>query len=140
MNHLQIRKVCLVVGLDTKFFLLMRKLKFFKTRIKVKPLTSEKGFRTVVAIWLFTWLSVNHDWVTKYKTVARKVSKVYPKNFNVYLELFHRHLNSKGHNGMNDWKIKIINRVENVLELRSGESCWQHRLGKFILKELMNVL
>ena len=44
VNHLQIIKARLVVGLDAKFVLLSRKLKFFKTRIKVKYLTLEKGF------------------------------------------------------------------------------------------------
>ena len=44
VNHLQIIKVRLVVGLDAKSVLLLRKLKFFKTRIKVKHLTLEKGF------------------------------------------------------------------------------------------------
>ena len=58
VNHLQITKVHLVVSLDTKFVLLLRKLKLFKTRIKVKHLTIEKRFWTAVPIWLFTWLNV----------------------------------------------------------------------------------
>ena len=37
-------KVYLVVGLDAKFVLLLRKLTLFKTRVKVKHLTLEKGF------------------------------------------------------------------------------------------------
>ena len=32
----------------------------FIARIKLKRLTLEKGFWTVVAVWLFTWLSLNH--------------------------------------------------------------------------------
>ena len=44
-NHLQIIKVRLVLGLDAKFVLLLKKLTLFKTRIKVKCLTLlEKGF------------------------------------------------------------------------------------------------
>ena len=44
VNHLQIIKVHLVVGLDAKFVLLLRKLKLFKTRIKAKHLKLEKRF------------------------------------------------------------------------------------------------
>ena len=52
---------------------------------------------------------------------------------NVYQEhLSHRHFNSEGHNGMEDWKITITDRAENVLELRRRESYWQHKLDKFI--------
>ena len=36
------------------------------------------------------------------------------------------------HNGMEDWKIAIIDRAENVPELRRRESHWQHSLDKFI--------
>ena len=43
---------------------------------------------------------------------ARKVSKVYPKKCNIYQEEFHRHFNSEGHNGMEDWNITIIDRAE----------------------------
>ena len=52
------------------------------------------------------------------------MSKVYPKKSNVYQEQFHRHFNSEGHNGMEDWKITIIDRAVNVLELRRRESYW----------------
>ena len=62
--------------------------------------------------------------------------KVYPKKCNVYQEQFHCHFNSQGHNGMDDWKITIIDRAENILELRCGESYWQHRLDVFIPNEL----
>ena len=33
---------------------------------------------------------------------------------------------------MEDWKTTIIDRAENVLELRCSESYWQHRLETFI--------
>ena len=33
---------------------------------------------------------------------------------------------------MEDWKITIIDRAENVLELRRRESYWQYRLDTFI--------
>ena len=56
-----------------------------------------------------------------YKSGARKVSKVYPKKCNVYQEQFHRHSNYEGHNGIEDWKITITDRTENVLELRRRE-------------------
>ena len=66
------------------------------------------------------------------KSEARKVSKVYPKKCNVYQEQFHRHFNSEGHNEMEDWKITIIDRAQNLLQLRRRESHWQHRLDTFI--------
>ena len=44
VNHLWIIKVHLVVRLDAKFDLLLRKLKFFKTKIKAKHLTLGKEF------------------------------------------------------------------------------------------------
>ena len=37
-------KSALFAGLDVKFFLLLRKLKLFKTRLKVKHLTLERDF------------------------------------------------------------------------------------------------
>ena len=71
-----------------------------------------------------------------YKSGARKVSQAYPKKCNVYREQFHRHFNYEGHNGIEDWKITIIDRVENVLELRRRENYWQHRLDTFIPNRL----
>ena len=38
-----------------------------------------------------------------YKSGARKESKVYPKKFNACQEQFHRHFNSEGHNGMEEY-------------------------------------
>ena len=67
-----------------------------------------------------------------YKSGARKESKVYPKKCNVYQEQFHPHFNSEGHNGMQDWKITVIDRAENVLELRRRDRYWQHSLDTFI--------
>ena len=54
VNHHQVIKLGLAVGLDATFFRLLRKLTLFKTRIKVKRLKLENEFLTVVAIWLFT--------------------------------------------------------------------------------------
>ena len=67
-----------------------------------------------------------------YKSGARKESKVYPKKCNVYQEQFHRHFNSEGHNGMQDWKITLIDRAENVLELRCRDRYGQRSLDTFI--------
>ena len=67
-----------------------------------------------------------------YESGTRKVSKVYPKKCNVYQEQFYLHFNSEGHNRMEDWKITISDKAENVLELRRRESYWQHRLDTFI--------
>ena len=63
---------------------------------------------------------------------ARKVSKVNTTKCNIYQEQFHRHFNSNGHNEMEDWKINIIDRAENVLEIRHRESYWRRRLDTFI--------
>ena len=67
-----------------------------------------------------------------YKSGAKNVSKIFSKIRNVYEEQFHRHFNSEGHYGMEDWKITIIDRAENILELRRRESYWQHSLDTFI--------
>ena len=85
-------------------------------------MTLEKGFWTVVTIWLFRWLSVNHcNRFNNYKSGARKVSKVYPNKCNVYQEQFHRHFNSEEHNGIEDQKT-ITDGTENILELRHRKS------------------
>ena len=60
------------------------------------------------------------------------MSRVYPKKCNFYQKQFHRQFKSEGHNEVEDWKITIIDRAENVSELRRRESYWQHRLDKFI--------
>ena len=39
---------------------------------------------------------------------------------------------SEGHSGMEDWEITIIDRAENVLELKRRESYWQYRLDTSI--------
>ena len=44
--------------------------------------------------------------------------KVYSNKCNVYQEQFHCHFNTEGHNWIEDWKITIIDRAENVLELK----------------------
>ena len=75
-----------------------------------------------------------------YKSGARKVSKFYPKKCNIYQEQFHRHFNSEGPNGMDDWKITIIDRFENVLELRIRESYWQRSFIRLSLMGWTNVL
>ena len=110
MNHLRIIKLRLVVGLDAKFFLLLKKLTLFQTKVKVKCLMLEKGLQTLLAICMFNWLSVNHVFLQylggtatpfrtrfyNYKSGARKVSKAYPNKCNVYQEQFHLHFNSEG--------------------------------------------
>ena len=69
-----------------------------------------------------------HSRFNNYKSWARKVSKVFPKNCNVYQKQFHHHFNSEGHNGMQDWKITIIGRAEIVLEFRHNTTQAWHRL------------
>ena len=130
VNHLHIIKVHLVVGLDIKFAPLLSKLKLFKTRIKVKHLTLEKGFWTVEPIWLFTWLKVNHVlssiWVVLLhhsvavliiiKVGLEKCQKFIPRNV----------MSIKNSFTGTQWDAK------NVLELRRRESYWQHSLDTFI--------
>ena len=49
------------------------------------------------------------------KVGLEKCRKFIPtKKCNVYQEQVHRHFNSEGHNGMEDGKITIIDRVEIV--------------------------
>ena len=67
-----------------------------------------------------------------YKSGARKVSKVFSKKCNVYQEQFHRLFNSEGNNGMEDLKITIIDRAENVSESRRREGYWQPSYDTFI--------
>ena len=74
--------------------------------------------------------------LNNYKKGARKVPKVYERKCNVFQEQFRRHFNSEGHNGMEEWKITIIDRAENAIELRLRGSCWQHRLDTFIPNRL----
>ena len=51
-----------------------------------------------------------------YKSDTRKVLQIYPNKCNVYEKQFHCHCNSERHIGMEEWKITIIDRAENVLE------------------------
>ena len=66
------------------------------------------------------------------KVVLKKVLQIHPNKCNVYEEQFHHHVNFEGHNGMEEWKISIIERTENVLKPRQRDSYWQHRFDTFI--------
>jgi len=46
-------------------------------------------------------------------------------------EQFHQHFLQPDHNGMDDWKVTIIDKAENEIELRGRESFWQHKLKTF---------
>ena len=82
-------------------------------------LTEYKSFpKQYVGSTITPFLSRFND----YKSGARKFSKFHPKKCNVHQEQFHRHFNSEGHYGMEDWKITIIDRAEDLLELRRRES------------------
>ena len=81
------------------------------------------------------WVALSHHSVAVLiiiKVGLEKYQEFIPRKCNVYQEEFHRHFNSEGHNGMEDWKMTIIDRAENVLELRRRESYWQHKLDTFI--------
>ena len=64
------------------------------------------------------------------------MSKFFLIKHNVYQEQFCRHFNSEGRNGMEGWKITVIDRAENVLELRRRESYLKHGLDTFVLNGL----
>ena len=145
MNHLEIIKVHLAVGLDVTFILFLRKLKL-QNKDKSETFDIRTGIlncRSNLVVYLIECKSCSKQYVgstitpihsrfNNYKSWARKVSKVFPKNCNVYQKQFHHHFNSEGHNGMQDWKITIIDRAKSVLELRCRESYWQHSLDTFI--------
>ena len=121
MNHLQIIKVRLFVGLDAKSILLLRKLKIFQNKDKSEIFDIRKGVSncsTSMVNYLIERRSCSKQYVdstiipfrsrfSNYKSGARKKSKVYPKKWNVYQEQFHRYFNSEGHNGMEDWFIYL---------------------------------
>ena len=148
MNHLRIIKLRLVVGLDAKFFLLLKKLTLFQTKVKVKCLMLEKGLQTLLAICMFNWLSVNHVFLQylggtatpfrtrfyNYKSGARKVLKAYPNKCNVYQEQFHLHFNSEGHSGIKDWKITITAFIPNKLNERFVDILMLYICFKFLLR------
>ena len=46
-------------------------------------------------------------------------------------EHFHKHFSAEGHNGIDDWAIKIIDQAENEISLRRRESFWQYKLQTF---------
>ena len=77
-----------------------------------------------------------HACFNNYESGARKLSKVYPNECNIYQKQFHHHFNSEEHHCMEDWKITITDRTENVLEVRHRKSYWQHRLDSFVLNWL----
>ena len=144
VNHLQIIKAHHVVGLDVKFALLFKsfcqicKSETFDIRIGILNCSTD------LVVYLIECKSCFKQYVSStitpfrsrfnnYKSGVRKLSKVYPKKCNVYQEQFHCHIHSEGHNGMEDWKITIIDRAENVLDLRRRQqSYWQYRLDTFI--------
>ena len=135
----------LAVGLDVKFILFLRKLKLHN-KDKSETFDIRTGIlncRSNLVVYLIECKSCSKQYVgstitlfcshlNNYESEARKVSEVYLNNCNIYQEQLHHHFNSEGHNGMQDWKITIINRAKSVLELRCRESYWQHSLDSFI--------
>ena len=128
VNHLHIIKVSLVVGLDAKFVLLLRKLKLFKTRIIVKHLTLERGFWTVIPIWLFTWLNVDHVlssiWVVLLNdSVPLEMSqKLIPRNVISIKSNFISTLTLMDTMRWRTGRLMSLIKAENALELRHRES------------------
>ena len=46
-------------------------------------------------------------------------------------EHFHQHFKLPKHNGMDDWRVTLIDRADNRKELRRRESFWQYKLNTF---------
>ena len=67
-----------------------------------------------------------------YKSVFRRVSKSFPEYCRVNQEHFHRHFNQSDHNGMDDWKVTLIDKADNEVDLRKRESFWQYKLNTFL--------
>ena len=44
---------------------------------------------------------------------------------------FHQHFKLPEHNGMDDWRVTLIDRADNRKELRRWESFWQYKLNTF---------
>ena len=65
-----------------------------------------------------------------YKSAFRKLSKS-NKPAKVYQQHFHQHFKQPEHNGMDDWRVTLIDRADNRKELRRRESFWQYKLNTF---------
>ena len=63
-------------------------------------------------------------WFNNYKCAFHKISKsVEPPNVNQVH--FHQHFKLPEHNGMDNWRVTLIDRADNRKELRRRESFWQ---------------
>ena len=49
---------------------------------------------------------------------------------------FHQHFKLPEQNGMDDWRVTLIDRADNRMELRRRESFWQYKLNTFFPHEL----
>ena len=65
-----------------------------------------------------------------YKSAFRKISRSV-KAPNVNQLHFHQHFKLPEHNGMDDWRVTLIDRADNRKELRRRESFWQYKLNTF---------
>ena len=70
-----------------------------------------------------------------YKSAFHEVSKS-GKPPNVNQEHFHQHFKLHEHNGMDDWRITLIDRADNRKGLRRRESFWQYKLNTFFPQRL----
>ena len=46
-------------------------------------------------------------------------------------ESFNDHFSEANHNGEKDWKVRLIDQIDNVEDLRKRKSFWQHELETF---------
>ena len=112
------------------------KIVLFKTRIKRKCnnnlliylIECKLSFRQYLGS---TFNYTVHTHFDNYKIVTTEVSKVFLNKHNLYQEQFCRHFNSERH-----WKITIIDKARNVLELRRRESYLQYGFDTFVLNGL----
>ena len=80
-------------------------------------------------MWIVVLLHHSVAVLITVKVGLEKCQKFIPRNVMSIKNNFIVTLTLEGYNGMEDW---IIDRAENVLELRRRESCWQNRLDTFI--------
>ena len=64
----------------------------------------------------------------KYKSAFRKIFKSV-KTTNVNQLHFHQHFKLPEHNGMDDWRVTLIDTADNGKEIRRRESFWHYKLN-----------
>ena len=122
-----------VVGLGCQICPFIEETKTFQNKNKSEAFDIRKGILNCsnnLVVYLIECRSCSKRYVgstitpfrsrfNNYKSGTRKVSKVYPNKCHVYQKQFHRHFNSEGHNGIEDWKITIIDRAKKCFRAKA---------------------